>query len=596
MPDQRDLLLRERQPQPQPPERVPIRPQLQATPVAAPGETRAVLAAESTAVPGRGGESLRNGQMLRLQRQGGNQLVQRLVQTRHGDAASAQPQAEGDSSWREMGNLRGNPPVRSENPPNKNVVEDEAVYTLRRDAARAALQRQRERTAKLVDQGNVTDFRYFFARVYSFVTENELKFAESRAYYYPSYVMASVLYFEQIYHDNFEAFSSGARVEQHWRAAFEQMARNYQMVEVLRQQMLRPGPGGDPGGVATAYLSSLVMGSLRSLVAGMQAHIRADLPRAEAWVFNSYYRHMPGVTLDDFRTDFMSMSGVFDNAGREMNAHLSELLSLPLDRVPQLIQDTSMRHFFDADMSTERADTWRRAQELSAAGLAGTDPYQIQPGGLRGNVTDADHMSGLQQLPSEALRPSMSASVVAPSDTSIRAMLAGVSPTELARAPALQRVQWVRRLFTGATFNADEDAILKILSASRAAGDLVNVVDGADAWDMMYSLDQAQATTLRTMLRADYYAATAVQTALRLIQKCLEGETAEWEEQMVIDLLEARQSTDAHALIQQLGQIYGGPTAGAEASYRSGLATLEAQLDGEDRDRLHRIFGRSNGG
>jgi hypothetical protein len=157
-------------------------------------------------------------------------------------------------------------------------------------------------------------------------------------------------------------------------------------------------------GLATAALMQSVLGAVESLVASMKAHIRFDLPRAEAWVFNSYYSQFPNAKLSDFRPDFMSMSGVFDNAAREMNDDMAKRLGVPVNLVPHLMQDTSMRQLFDADMATERADTWRRAEELVGNNLAGNDPYQLQNGQLTGNVTSSDNQSGLNNLPTEALR------------------------------------------------------------------------------------------------------------------------------------------------------------------------------------------------
>ena len=80
------------------------------------------------------------------------------------------------------------PPVRDRHsPPNSNVVEDEGEYAALVAEARAALERQRVRAAGFLDErGNLHDFRYFFAKVYSYVTEDEIGFCESHAFHYPS--------------------------------------------------------------------------------------------------------------------------------------------------------------------------------------------------------------------------------------------------------------------------------------------------------------------------------------------------------------------------------------------------------------------------
>lgn len=127
---------------------------------------------------------------------------------------------------------------------------------------------------------------------------------------------------------------------------------------------------------------------------------------------------------------------------------------------------------------------------------------------------------------------------------------------------------------------------------------MVTIIDGSDAWDMMYSIDGNNATGLRNFFVQHYYAQTAQNTAMRLIRKCIEGETAEWEEQMVVDLLEHQPKPNGRALIEQIGQIYqpDGPATGKDASFKNGLYKLEWQLDGAEEERLHQVFGKSDQG
>ena len=97
---------------------------------------------------------------------------------------------------------------RDGTPTNSSVPEDEATCVSLLNAAKAGLIKQRARAQTLLagPKGPVRDFRYFFAKVYSYVTENEIEFVEKAAYLYPSYVLRSVLYFEKIYEDNFNAW------------------------------------------------------------------------------------------------------------------------------------------------------------------------------------------------------------------------------------------------------------------------------------------------------------------------------------------------------------------------------------------------------
>jgi hypothetical protein len=169
-------------------------------------------------------------------------------------------------------------------------------------------------------------------------------------------------------------------------------------------------------------------------------------------------------------------------------------------------------------------------------------------------------------------------------DGSAHADLAGKTDEEIAALPAIRRVQYLRALQSGAAIGDDEALVLRILRASSA--DLVTIVDGADAWDLMYALDGSSATSLREIFRTQYYGLTAANTALRLARRCMDGETAEWEEEMVADIVEAR--ADRVALIREIGRAY--PTMNGSDDFAKGLNKLEWQLDGADEDRIHAIL------
>lgn len=325
----------------------------------------------------------------------------------------------------------------------------------------------------------------------------------------------------------------------------------------------------------------------------MKAHIRYDLPRAEAWVFNTYYSGTPGVTLADFRPDFMAMTGVFDRAGQQMNAEMAERLALPVDLIPRMVQDGSMATLFDADMATERADTWQRAEELVEGGQMGNGPYQIGGAGqVSGNVTSSDNMSSLSGL-SPSMRPSMDSSAPALDDDESRALAAGTTTADLARLSATEKARRLRGLVRGVTFDDDELTIQTILDAALLAGDSVVVINAASAWDLLYAVDGTEARTLRTFFREHYYDAIEAETAFTLIRRCLDGETAEWEEEMVADILVARFCSDGRTLVERLGQHYGGSATGDDAGFENGLNKLEWQLDGADESRVAQSYGAS---
>jgi hypothetical protein len=283
--------------------------------------------------------------------------------------------------------------------------------------------------------------------------------------------------------------------------------------------------------------------------------------------------------------DFMSMSGVFDRAGEAMLPDMAEKLGVPVDLVPRMVQDTSMNYLFGADMGTERADTWRRALALGAEHPDDVGPYGRDAAGhMTGDTTQGDQMSAIGGLSDASLRPSMTEPMNSGDDDSAHADLASKTDEEIAALPAIRRVQYLRALQSGAAIGDDETLVLRILRASSA--DLVTIVDGADAWDLMYALDGASATSLRQILRTQYYGQTAANTALRLARRCMDGETAEWEEEMVADIVEAR--ADRVALIREIGGAY--PDMNGSDDFAKGLNKLEWQLDGADEDRIHAIL------
>lgn len=498
-------------------------------------------------------------------------------------------------AWRASGNLRGQPPVRQgESIPNIGIVEDEGHFNNLLDAARDCWRNQLARTEAMKDGDAVKDNRYWFSWVYQAVTQGEIEEAESSTFFYPTYVMRSVLYFDRLYEDNVKAADEGGTVEDHWREAFRVCAQG-DRTRASSEAALEEGealseniPGlGDLGMAAAAVTaaSANFFQAIRALVASMQAHIRYDLPRAEAWVFEQYYQGMEGAQLTDFHPDFAAMDNVFEKATGKMNGHLAEMTGVPADMVPRMLTDFGMDHVFEANMSTERSDTWRRAEGLVDEDLAGTSPYTdiSGEGEITGDVTGGDHLSGLSKLSDPNLRPSMEDPAAQRTDNEVRADVAGTTEGDLAKRPPAERVMMLRRLISGATLNDDEATILTILSASVKAGDLVTVVNGANAWDLCYVTDGDEFDRLRETLRKHYYPNTTFTSAVALIRRCINGETAEWEEEMIADLLCDR--SDGKAILTQLGREY------ADGGYEEGLDKVLWQVDFKEQSRIEAVYG-----
>ncbi|MBZ9713806.1 DUF5995 family protein [Deinococcus multiflagellatus] len=298
------------------------------------------------------------------------------------------------SPWRKSGKLVGNPPIRDEKDvPNIKIVESEQNYKTLLAGAKSLLKGQRDRADAMLskDKTKVLDYRYWFAKVYSYVTEQEIRYCEERTFDYPSYVMQCVLNFDKIYADNLKA--AQAQVEPHWKAAF-QTAHDMQH--------------GDGFPVDAA-------GVLFALVASMLAHIRYDLPRAEAWVAEKYGQQF-GAKPSDFKADFFRMSGVFDISGRKMYGDIQRLMGP--NTVSQLVvklgiqanmTDGAMRYVMGADMSTERLETWRRMTAMVSQDLTPKNPYTLKDGKLNGDITKTPSagIAPLGQVEPDNLRPDM---------------------------------------------------------------------------------------------------------------------------------------------------------------------------------------------
>jgi hypothetical protein len=511
-----------------------------------------------------------------------------------GLGAQVAGQAREQVAWRESGNLIGNPPVRSESPPNIGIVENEAEYRRRLGHVQArGADRKKTADGMLDAKGNVVDNRYWFTRVYQYVTENEISEARSKTFWYPSYVMECVRYFDKIYEDNLKAADSGGSVEEHWQRAFDVAADKHEMtlLSVAGEASdfgapliggLLAGPLGFVAGLITGDMLEEMTHATESLVAHMQAHIRFDLPRAEAWVFSGLYKDMDGASISDFSADFMSMTSVFDRAAVKMGVDIGDRVGLPAELVPRMVQDMVMAYAGDADMATERADTWQRAEELVNNGLEGSNPYREAPGGgaLQGDVTRNNTLGGMQQIPTTDLRPTMDSSAPLIDDNETRAK----SYSELQSASTSERIRMLRGLLRGVTFNGDEDAALSILRISIREGDFVSVVDAASAWDICYALDGKQYDTVRMLLIHHYYRQTARSSAQTIIERCMNGETAEWEERMIADIIVGR--SDRRDLVTAIGRNRGG---GANA-YQVGRDAVYWNVDWSEQSDVERVL------
>ncbi len=542
-----------------------------------------------TEAPASGSSTVAGGVRDRRQDRDGNAAVAAGLSTENGAGAAGQ-------SWRERGNLIGNPPVRSEAPPNSGIIEDGAEYRRRLGLVKGlAVERKKSADGMLDSSGKVVDNRFWFTRVYQYVTENEVKEAESGTFWYPSYVLECVRYFDKVYEDNLQAADRGGDVEAHWQTAFDVAADKHEVtllslageVAAVGAPLVGASVGGMLGGLSGLFSGQMIKElthATESLVAHMQAHIRFDLPRAQAWVFSSGYKDMDRAAMADFSADFMSMTSVFDQAAIQMSVEMGDRVGLPAELVPRMVQDFVMAYVADADMATERADTWQRAIELTDNGLEGRNPYteDLEGNRLMGDITGVDTLGGLQQIPSTGLRPSMEASAPQLDDDASRTMSSG----EIDAASSSHRIRMIRGLVRGVTFDGDEDTVLSVLGASVRAGDLVAVVDAASAWDICYALDGKQYEAVRQLLIRHYYPHTARSTARTIVERCMRGMTLEWEERMIADIITCR--PDRRSIVEAIGQNEGG----GRRAFTVGRDAIYANVDWSEQDDVERVLGQ----
>lgn len=177
----------------------------------------------------------------------------------------------------------------------------------------------------------VGDPKYWFSRVYQYVTEEQLGFVRERATH-RAWVLRLLPVFHRFYVSNLEAHRAGLRPEAPWRVAFAAMDR---------------AKHGD--GVAV----------IRGLLLGVRAHIEEDLPRALAEVWLDHYRGRCDYVR--LRADYLRMADVFRIASSRLVAEMPPSWIPPQLRVlvrfaPLEVQDWAFsRNYYDVARARRKA-------------------------------------------------------------------------------------------------------------------------------------------------------------------------------------------------------------------------------------------------
>lgn len=167
-------------------------------------------------------------------------------------------------------------------------------------------------------------------------------------------------------------------------------------------------------------------------------------------------------------------------------------------------------------------------------------------------------------------------------DATLREQITNGGEAGLVGHPVSERAYMVDRLCRGMTGDADEEAILTVLRASASAGDFVSVVDVVGPYLIAENINGKQYTELRKLFQSHYYTQASQDSAVELIQSCIDGRTSEWEQEMIADILCSR--SDGRAIITRIGAIY------KNGGFAEGLDEIQWQLDGSDQRRVDAIY------
>jgi hypothetical protein len=225
--------------------------------------------------------------------------------------------------------------------------------TARIDEPRAAFHDDEHEVAELEKKGQVIlraqralaeslrgDPKYWFARVYEFVTEEQLRFVAERATH-RAWILRLLPVFDRFYASNLAAHRAGGHVEAPWRVAFGAMDR---------------APRTD--GVAI----------IRGLLLGVRAHIEEDLPRALAEVWLAHYRARCDYVR--LRADYIRMAGVFRVASERLIAEMPRAWVPPHLRAlmrfaPAEVQDWAFARSY-YDVARARRKAFERGRGIAA--------------------------------------------------------------------------------------------------------------------------------------------------------------------------------------------------------------------------------------
>lgn len=143
------------------------------------------------------------------------------------------------------------------------------------------------------------DPKYWFTRVYEYVTEYQLQACREGRFNHQEWVLRLIPQFHKYYSENLMGWMDNRydMVESQWRRAFQAMEN---------------GKFDDGDTKVFAY----------GLMKGVEAHIEEDLPRALAEIYLQHYSYH--VSYARFRADYVLMGDIFYRVANRLNKQLPD--------------------------------------------------------------------------------------------------------------------------------------------------------------------------------------------------------------------------------------------------------------------------------
>lgn len=147
------------------------------------------------------------------------------------------------------------------------------------------------------------DMKYWFAQVYYYVTDFELKEVQKGTYQYPIAKLQEVIDFYRIYQRNLYFWEKEKKeaMDANWLIAFREAEKRNE----------------------GRWLETFTMEIGNALIPSIEAHVRFDLARSICCVFKKHYAAIPGAGVSVFKPDFFAMDVIFQKSDQKLSKDIN---------------------------------------------------------------------------------------------------------------------------------------------------------------------------------------------------------------------------------------------------------------------------------